>query len=105
MKLPAASFAAILLLAASLCAARYFIAATLVSTEHQGSDQWYTIEAPTGVYLVREHWTRKDPPHVLKGEIRVAIEDKTLYFLDQDGKEHKTRIEEKQPPRAPRPAP
>jgi hypothetical protein len=81
--------------------ARYFLAATLVSVEQTNAERRYTINAPSGIFIVR---CKQIPsgrlPRISGGEIRVSVAKYAdvgdpLYLLDTDGKEYKAKIVER----------
>jgi hypothetical protein len=52
------------------------------------------IEEPTIAYLVSElrTWSRRSANLTINGPVRFAVEKRTLFFTDEDGKEHKMEI-------------
>lgn len=69
--------------------------ATTTSTPRYALQSVYLIESPQYTYVVERilkfRWN-KEARLVVNGPVRFAVEKGTMYLLDEDGREHKSKI-------------
>jgi hypothetical protein len=82
---------------------RYFTVGSLRAVYLDGSACVYEISGWGEVFVAEERCNTHRLPSVLKGPIRLAVTKGQLVFLDQEGKEHKTKIIKRSPPAPPSP--
>ena len=73
----------------------YSESTTTTTTENYDTFQVYTIQADGKTYVARERllfpWSK--PANITVGEkVKYSIEKRTLYLLDDDGKQHKAGV-------------
>ncbi|HET9321260.1 MAG TPA: hypothetical protein VFO27_15840, partial [Bryobacteraceae bacterium] len=83
----------------------YFHSAVLLEEKRDGDYEIYRIDDTRSIVTIKEKWRRPTPPKVLRGPVRISVENDRVYFLDQDGKEHKATVVERHPPPPPLPIP
>ena len=97
--------AALILVVACLAAvgkSRYFLPGILTEASVEGKTCRYVMRAGL-VFTAVEGCSNRKLPHLLKGPIRVAPDGDHLFFLDEDGRQHKARIVKRSPPPPPSP--
>jgi hypothetical protein len=81
---------------------RYFLSGSLTEASVEGKTCRYVLRAGL-VFTALEACSNGKLPNLLKGPIRVAPDGDYLFFLDQDGRQHKARIVKRSPPPPPLP--
>jgi hypothetical protein len=87
---------------AALGKSRYFLPGSLTEASVEGKTCRYVMRAGF-VFTAVEACSKGKLPNVLKGPIRVAPDGDHLFFLDQDGRQHKAKIVKRSPPPPPSP--
>ena len=98
-------FATLILVVACLAAGgkpRYFLPGSLMEASVEGKTCRYVMRAGL-VFIAVEACNNGKLPHLLKGPIRVTRDGDHLFFLDEDGRQHKARIVKRSPPPPPSP--
>jgi hypothetical protein len=97
--------ATLILVVACLAAvgkSRYFLLGSLTEASVEGKSCRYVMRVGL-VFTAVEACGNGKLPNLLKGPIRVAPGADHLFFLDQDGRQHKARIVKRSPPPPPSP--
>ena len=106
--LAAATLLALLCLYAG-AKSRYFVVGALIEARIENKACRYVMSSTPETYGARaglvfvavESCKARRLPNLRKGPIRIAANRDHLFFLDQDGRQHKARIVKRSPPRPP----